>query len=189
MLDKKEKKERSGKNGINGEAPVTANCSRPSARQRVACVGMFWDLLFSFVFITLFVSTFGVLLFATAVILREFWLKKHQVAVLPQPFIAWIHQTRIYDVFVRRIHANRNLRACRYCGIWFFTIGVIILATNITRPVLDLEEMVVERGTYSHVIKLGRRNPCGNVLLTFHREDGTPFQFWGSRHDYSEMFQ
>ncbi len=178
-----DKNNRTEGNVDNSVTFLPTNASHPSPRKRAVSIGLFWALSLGFVYITLFISTYGLLLFAAAVLLREFWLKKHQMTVLPRPFIAWVHRTKVYDVFVRRVRGKQNLRACRCFGGGFFSIAVLLLVINITSPVLDLEDMLVERGRYSHFVKLARKDPCGHILLTFLREDGTPVQFWSGYYE------
>jgi hypothetical protein len=165
----------------NGEEETQENKPTISPRRRAIYVGVVWIFWICSLYTLIFVSWFGFLLPLTvAQLLYVFWIRKNKLAVLPyqRQLMAWVQTTRIYDMFVCRVNGNRYLDPYRRFGLYFLMVGLIPLVVVFTDPTLDLDEMVVVQGTYESYKTVGRKNPCGDLLLTFRLEDSTPVQFW-----------
>ena len=135
--------------------------------------------MFCSLYTILFISWYGFLVpAAIAQTLYSFKIKKYKIALLPEQLTNWLYSTIFYDRFIRKVRVDKELRQCRTRGLWMLLLGMSLLWMDYSSPGgLDLDKFVVVRGIFEGYEKLGRKNPCGSLLLTICLEDGTLAKF------------
>jgi hypothetical protein len=150
--------------------------------RRTFYVGLHWVLLFFTLYTFLFISNYGTLVPLLIVqVLYSFKIKKYKLALLPKKVTNRFYATRFYDRLIRKPKADRGLGILRWIGLVFLFFGLLLLKVALSNaPIVDLDEMTVVRGTFEDYQKLGRKNFCGELILTIRLEDGSLAKFYDS---------
>jgi hypothetical protein len=165
---------------------IEAQKERPelSKGRRYVYAGIFWFFAIGTLFTGFFVSWYGTLLpLFIANMLHRYLIKRKNIAIFPYQgqLTAWLYTTRIYDRFVRRVKVDKEARSRRFFGFMMLIGGVTFLGFYYSQPTVDnLEDMPIVRGTYESSIQLGRKNPCGGLILTIRLENGTLAKYFDS---------
>jgi hypothetical protein len=150
--------------------------------KRILYLGVVWTLWICSVYTVLFVNLLGTLVPLTAAqLLYVYWIRKNKLEWFPfqYQFFTWLHATSIYDIFFRKVNGYNNLLLYRSFAGFFWTVGVIALMAFLTSPILNLDEMVFIKGEFEGYEELSSSdNLCGDLILTFRRENGTFVKFW-----------
>ena len=145
---------------------------------------VYWSLMLAIPIVTFgFYFYGGILCFIAAQSFDYFWLEKRGIFVVNSTTMAWWQATWIYQYFYLpttegAIAHWKRLKSYLIIGILCILFGIQSFYMIFTSTLSDLEDMVVIQGSYIGNQKFSRKKPCGDYLLTFHRNGDSPVQLW-----------
>lgn len=152
-----------------------------SPRKRALFICTHWVLFFLTLYYLIF-STSSILCLLSVLVSFFYYgckIYNNRLAVLPyqSQFVYWLKNSHFFnkfqEIFYRRIQGNLNLKQCRTLGFYLFFLGLLLLVIIFTDPIIEIDKMVVVQGAYDSKKKLGRKNYCGNWILSFRKQDGS----------------
>lgn len=148
-----------------------------SSQKQAFYVGIIWALWFFSLYTAVFISWYGTLIpFAIAQLLYVRWIRKKGLHSVP----LWVRKTRFYDRFVRQVTGKKSLRSFRSLGLLLLGLGLIQMVSVINDPTISLDDMIFVHGVFQKAVRLGIKNPCGDMILTFRLDDGKSMKFFSA---------